>query len=340
MRILVTGGNGFIGSHVVERLMAQGHELRLFLRTTSKTEFLDGLSGPSTGLRTGPSTELRTSFERVNGDLRDEASLARGVAGMDAVVHLGGVTAARTEAEYLAVNGGGTASLAQAALTAGVRRFVYVSSLAAGGPSPDGRPLAPGDGAPISAYGRSKAAGERAVLSHQDGMSVAVIRPPAVYGPRDRAFLPLYRIAKLGVFPLLGDGRNRASLVHVSDAAAAIAGVVAAEGPSGGVYTICDGEPYTWRQIVDAYAAATGRRPRLIPTPPFLYVAAGWLGGPGSKLIRRPLPLSPDQIDQMRQRYWVCDNEAIERDLGWRPTLSIAEGMAQTLAWYREHGWL
>ena len=105
MRILVTGGNGFIGSHVVERLMAQGHELRLFLRTTSKTEFLDGLSGPSTGLRTGPSTELRTSFERVNGDLRDEASLARGVAGMEAVVHLGGVTAARTEAEYLAVNG-------------------------------------------------------------------------------------------------------------------------------------------------------------------------------------------------------------------------------------------
>ena len=340
MRILVTGGNGFIGSHVVERLMAQGHELRLFLRTTSKTEFLDGLSGPSTGLRAGPSTGLGTSFERVNGDLRDEASLARGVDGMDAVVHLGGVTAARTEAEYLAVNGGGTAALAQAALTAGVRRFVYVSSLAAGGPSPDGRPLAPGDGAPISAYGRSKAAGERAVLSHQDGMSVAVIRPPAVYGPRDRAFLPLYRIAKLGVFPLLGDGENLASFLHVHDAAAAIVQATETDGPSGGVYTACDGSPHSWRELVDAFAKAMGRRPRLIPTPPFLYVAAGYLGGLASALIRRPLPLNPEQVDQMRQRYWVCDNEAICRDLGWQPKLSIEEGMAQTLAWYREHGWL
>ncbi|HEY4686331.1 MAG TPA: NAD-dependent epimerase/dehydratase family protein [Dehalococcoidia bacterium] len=326
MRVLVTGANGFIGSHVAERLAAQGHDLRLLLRRTSKTEFLDGLS----------------CYERVDGDLRDEASLARAAAGVDAVVHLGGLTltAALTEAEYVAVNAAGTAAIAKATLAAGARRFVYVSSLQAAGPSPDGRPVPPHESAPISAYGRSKAAGEKAVLALQEEMSVAVVRPPAVYGPRDRAFLPLYRIAKLGVFPLLGDGRNRASLVHVYDAAAAIAGVVAAEGPSGGVYTICDGEPYTWRQIVDAYAAATGRRPRLIPTPPFLYVAAGWLGGLASKLIRRPLPLSPDQIDQMRQRYWVCDNEAIERDLGWRPTLSIAEGMAQTLAWYREHGWL
>lgn len=324
MRILVTGGNGFIGSHVVEQLLAQGHELRLFLRRTSKTEFLAGIDG----------------WERVDGDLRDEASLARGVAGVDAVVHLGGVTTARTEAEFMAVNGGGTAALVRAARAAGVRRFVYVSSLAAGGPSADGRPVGPDAVRPLSAYGRSKAAGERAVLCHQDGMSVAVVRPGAVYGPRDRAFLPLYRIAKLGFFPLLGDGENLVSFLHVEDAAAAIVSAVQPSAPSGSIYTACDGKPHSWRELVDAFAKAVGRQPRLVRTPVLLYLAAGYAGGLASALLRRPLPLNPDQVAQMRQRYWVCDNECISRELGWQPRVGIEEGMARTVRWYQERGWL
>ncbi len=326
MRTLVTGANGFIGSHVAERLAAGGHELRLALRRTSKLAFLEGVA----------------DYERVDWELRDGESLARAVAGVDAVVHLAGhtLTTALREAEYMAVNAAGTAALAKAARSAGVKRFVYVSSLQALGPSQDGKPPAPQGGRPISAYGRSKAAAEQAVLAEQEGMSVAVVRPAAVYGPRDRAFLTLFRIAKLGVFPLLGDGQNQASFVHVYDAAEAIVGAMEAAGPSGAIYTICDGGPHTWRDVVAAFAAATGRRPRLIPTPPFLYAAAGYLGGLVSALIQRPLPLNSDQIDQMRQRYWVCDNERIFRDLGWQPRLSIEEGIAQTLHWYREHGWL
>jgi nucleoside-diphosphate-sugar epimerase len=277
----------------------------------------------------------------VEGDLRDAESLKRALEGVEAVAHLGGITTARSEREYMAVNAEGSATLVAAAREAGVRRFVYVSSLAAGGPSPDGNPVLHGDGQPISAYGRSKAGGEQAVLAAAgEEMSVAIVRPPAVYGPRDRGFLPLYRIARLGVFPLFGDGNNQVSFIHVYDAAEAITQATLAQGLSGAVYTICDGKPHTWREAVAAFAAAVGRKPLLIPTPPFLYHLAGHAGGLASAIVRKPLPLSPEKVEEMRQRYWVCDNAQIYRDLGWQPQLALDQGMRQTVAWYRENGWL
>ncbi len=121
MRILVTGATGFLGSHVAEELARQGHDLRLLVRRTSKLGFLDGVV-----------------FERVIGDVRDAGSLAPAVDGVETIVHVAGLTAARGEAEFQAVNTEGTAALVAAASVAGVRRFVYVSSLAAQGPSDDG----------------------------------------------------------------------------------------------------------------------------------------------------------------------------------------------------------
>jgi nucleoside-diphosphate-sugar epimerase len=326
LRILIAGANGFLGSHVAERLQSQGHELRLMLRRTSNLEFLEDVHG----------------YERVEGDLRDAASLSRAVEGVDSVVNLSGLTSARTEAEYQAVNAAGTANLVTAATKAGVTRFLHVSSLAAHGPSPDGRPrplTAPGT--PVSAYGRSKWAGELQALAAREAINIAVVRPPAVYGPRDRALVPLYRIAKLvGVFPLYGDGLNVASFVHVHDAADAIAAVALSDHKSGSIYAISDGKPHTWRELVQSFGRALGKRVRTIHTPPVLYRAAGYAGGLASLISRRALTLNPDQIAQMSQRYWVCDNVAITLDLGWQPRIDIDEGMAQTLAWYRQRHWL
>jgi nucleoside-diphosphate-sugar epimerase len=324
MRLLVTGANGFVGSHVADRLAAQGHELRLLLRRTSLIENI-----------------VRLAYERHDGDLRVPESLADAVRGVEVVVHIGGVTAARTEAEYMAANGRGTESLVKAAVRAGVRRFVYVSSLAAHGPSPDGapRPLdAPGR--PLSSYGRSKLAGEVATLAAREQMSVAVVRPPAVYGPRDKALLPLYKIARTGVLPVIGDGRNVVSFVHVHDMADAIVAVALAEGPSGGIYTAEDGTPHTWREMVRAYGDAIGKRVLCVPTPVALYAGAGYATGVVSWLLRRPLPLSPEEVKSMRQRHWVCDSAAMTRDFGWRPTIGIEEGMRTTAAWCKERGWL
>jgi nucleoside-diphosphate-sugar epimerase len=324
MRVLITGGNGFIGSFVAERLRGQGIDITLLLRRTSSLRFLDDIEG----------------YDRVDGDMRDAASLFRAVEGVDAVVHLAGLTSARTEAEFQAVNGDGTAALAKAASEGGVKRFVYVSSLAAQGPSSDGSGAIPPVARPISSYGRSKLAGEFPVLAERERMSVAVVRPPVVYGERDRGLLPLYRIASLGVMPVIGDGLNQVSFVHVHDCADAIVRAALAEGPSGAVYTISDGTPHTWRELVGTFAKVRGRRALIINTPPVLYQGAGYAAAAASALLRRALPLSPDEVAHMRERYWICDHETITRDLGWKPRIGLEAGFTQMLRWYREQHWL
>jgi nucleoside-diphosphate-sugar epimerase len=322
MLILVTGASGFVGSHVAERLAARpGVQLRLLLRRTSRLAIDGGID-----------------FERAEGDVRDAGSLVTAVKGADAVIHLGGLVSALSDAQYHAVNAIGTANLVDAAREAGVKRFVYVSSLAALGPSADGAtPRLP---RPVSAYGRSKLAGEYPVLAERDAMSVAIVRPPVVYGERDRALIPFYRLARLGFVPVYGMGGRLLTWVHVHDAADAIIETALAGGPSGAVYSISDGNTYTWRRLVQAFGAATGRRVRALPTPPPLYALAGYVGGLVQTVLRRPLPLSPEEVLQMRQRAWLCDHAAITQDLGWRPKIGIEQGFAQSYRWYREQGWL
>lgn len=324
MRVLVTGANGFLGSHLSEGLLAKGHEVRLLVRKTSKLEGIAGLD-----------------VERVNGDVRDPSSLLRAAKGMDAIVHAAGTTSALNEREYFEVNAHGTNAMISAAVLAEVRRFVYVSSLAAQGPSPDGKIQQPDvDPHPTSPYGRSKLAGERFVLRAQDDLSVAIVRPPVIYGPRDRGLLPLFRLARFRIVPVYADGQNRLSWVHVRDAAAAIATVAAGETPSGSIYTISDGEVYSWHQLIDLVRGALGHGVLRLHVPHRLYWVAGRAGDLAAFAIRRPLPLNSNKVTEMSQRHWICDNARIFHDLGWQPSIPAREGLPDTIRWYRENKWL
>ncbi len=321
MKVLVTGANGFLGSHIVERLVAHGHEARAFVRATSDLSFLEG-----------------ASYETALGDVRDASSLRQACAGIDAVVHAAGLTSARNEDEYRAVNEFGTKAVLEAAAAAGVRRFVYISSLAARGPNAaDGsEPASP---SPVSSYGRSKLAGESAVLAAHRDMSVVALRPPVIYGPRDRALLPFYKIVRLGVMPLYGDGRRRLSWIHVRDCADAAVRAAEAEA-SGRAYALSDGGDYTWNDLVDMLAAVLGKRPLRVNVPGVLYAGAGHAAAGLSMLIRRPLPLTPEKVVEMSQPGWVCGNERITADLGWTPAIDPKAGIEETARWYRDHRWI
>jgi nucleoside-diphosphate-sugar epimerase len=183
LKALVTGATGFVGSHLVERLLGAGMEVACLMRPTSppRRTALDGLD-----------------VERRIAALDDPDALARAVRGVDYVFHAAGLTRARTLAEYQAVNADGTGRLLEALLAEGaaLRRFVYVSSLAAAGPARSPEP--PDESAephPADDYGASKLAGEHVVLEHANRLPVTIVRPPAVYGPRDANFLPLFRLA-------------------------------------------------------------------------------------------------------------------------------------------------
>ena len=275
----------------------------------------------------------------VRGGLDDRAALDALVAGADVVFHVAGVIAARSEAEFLAVNRDGTAAVAQACRRAGVGRLVHVSSLAVTGPAERGRPA---DEAwpehPVTAYGRSKQAGEEAV--RESGAAFTIVRPPVVYGPRDRQTLQLFRLTRWGFVPLMGDGSQELSLVHAADLAGALVAAAAARDAEGRVYHAAHPEVVTQRALMEAIARAVGTRPRLVPVPAAAVRAALAVGGALSRLAGRPTLVDRAKAPEFLAPAWTCVTDALARDAGWRARVPLAEGLPETAAWYRQAGWL
>ena len=327
MRMLLTGGSGFVGSHVAERLSELGHTVRALVRPSSDKRALEKVGG----------------LELVTGAVENRASLDDAVKGCDAVVHVAGLVKARSSKEFFDVNAEGTKNLLDAAIAAGsVRRFVQVSSLAAIGPSFDGSPVADDASAhPVNHYGRSKLAGELAVLGAAERIPVTVIRPPLVYGPRDRETLAFFTSIRHGALPIVGDGRNTLSVVYGPDCAAAIVAAALSDGPSGKAYFVEDGAVYVWREALEDVERALGKRAFLRKGVPVwtLKVAAA-ASQTWGKITNTAHMLTLDKVNELEQRHWVCSGEGARRDLKWAPQVQWPEGVQLTAEWYRREGWL
>jgi nucleoside-diphosphate-sugar epimerase len=322
MKALVTGATGFVGSHLAEALRGRGDEVTALVRSPAKAAALGPL-----GVRV------------VAGDLDDAESLARAAEGQEVVFHVAGLVAAGSEQEFLQCNRNGTAGLVAAAARARVSRFVYVSSLAAGGPSPRGRPLTGSEPPrPVTAYGRSKLAGEAEVSS--GGLPWVIVRPPTVYGPRDREVLKVFRMARWGVAPVFGDGSQQLSAVHGADLAQALIAAGTAPGTTGKVYYACHPEVVTGAEFVRAIGRAVGRRIRLLPIPASL--GRGLLGVTelSARTIGRTTILTRDKANEFFQVAWTGDPGPLTRDSGWRAAHDLETGLADTCRWYRSAGWL
>lgn len=329
MRWLLTGATGFIGLTLAERLRARGHAVRALVRASSRVAELEGLG-----------------VELSRGDVTDPRSLPAAVEGCDAVVHLAGLTKALGPEAYRRVNALGTRHLAVACVEARPRpALVLVSSLAAAGPAQAGRPRREEEPpAPVSAYGRSKLEGENEVRALAERLEVTVVRPPIVYGPRDREVLPpLFRMARLGVVLKAGFADKRYSLIHVQDLAdgilaAAERGRRLSRSGSEGIYFLADGAEHRWDDIAQAAIQALGARARVVPVPE----AAGWLVAAGASLwsgvTGRPAMLSLDKLNEVRQAAWTCAIDRAVAELGFDPRFPLAEGMRHSAAWFRAQG--
>jgi nucleoside-diphosphate-sugar epimerase len=324
MKVALTGATGFVGLHVARGLLGRGDTVVCLVR-----------------LRSRACEIVASGADVVEGDLAQPEALDRLAAGTDVVLHVAGLVAARTEEEFLRVNRDGTAALARAARKAGVSRFLYVSSLAATGPS---LPDAPVDEKtpphPVTAYGRSKLAGEHVLAA--EGVPHLVLRPPAVYGPGDRAFLPLFRMASLGLVPVLGNGQQVLSLIHVRDLAEALVELVHFPVPAAGqVFHAAHPEAITQRALVQAVGRAVGRDTvHVIPLPESVVRALLLVSAGVARLRRRTTQLSPGKAPEFLARAWTCSSRALARSIGWSARLPHASGLAETAAWYRQQGWL
>ena len=321
MRALVTGGTGFVGSHLLDVLVREGHEVRALARSAAKARAL-GLQG----------------VRWIEAGLDSETALTSAADSVDVVFHVAGLVAARSEAEFLAVNRDATARLLRAAAPSGAR-FVLVSSLAAGGPSTPGVPLR-GDEPPrpVTIYGRSKLAAEEIV--REGPLPWTIIRPPTVYGPREREVLRIFRMARWGVVPAFGDGSQELSLVFGPDLAAAMLRAALSETAAGGIYYAAHREMLRSDDLVRAIGAAVGRRVRLLSIPPGMARGALAVTEGIARVFNRATLLTTDKANEFLAQAWTCDPSALERDTGWSAGTGLPEGLARTVAWYREAGWL
>jgi dihydroflavonol-4-reductase len=322
MRALVTGATGFVGSHLAEALRRRGDDVTALARSATKAQ---------------PLTALGVSV--VAGDLHDVAALQRAMVGQDAVYHVAGLVAARNEAEFLRANLGGTENVVAAMKVAGVSRLVLVSSLAAAGPAPRGAPLL-GDEPPrpVTAYGRSKLAAEQTV--RRSGLSWSIVRPPIVYGPRDREILKVFRLARIRIAPVFGDGAQELVAVHAGDLAAALIAVASNQATTGRTYTACHPEVFTSAEFGVAVATAMGLSVATLRVPHLVGRVVLSLTEAAAKLAGQSTILTTDKANEFFQPAWTGDPGPLTRDTGWRAEYDLKSGLTDTYHWYREAGWL
>jgi dihydroflavonol-4-reductase len=326
MKVLVTGANGFVGSHLVEELLFRGHQVTGLVRRTSNLRWLEGLES-----------------NLIYGEVTDDDSLVEAVRGAEVVYHLAAVTKARRRERYYRVNHQGTVNLLEACAqhNPDVKKFVLVSSLAAAGPSPEGRLLREQDSPqPVSDYGCSKLMAEQAVAEYEGRLPVTVVRPPAIYGPRDVDFLAYFRILKRHLRPLLGFEERSLSICHVKDLVqgAILAGESAQS--SGQMYFISGDRDCTWDELSGIMAAAMGVRTLKVRVPLFAVHLAALFAELFAPFSREAPVLDRRKAREMSQRCWTCDASKAGAELGYQPSVSLEEGIRETVEWYRGMGWL
>jgi nucleoside-diphosphate-sugar epimerase len=325
MKALVTGATGFVGSHLAEALLEKGAQVRALARGPDRLRWLAGIP----------------DVETVFGTLDDRESLDAAARGVEVIYHCAGVVKADRPEIYHRVNGAGTKNLLEAALAhaEGLKRFVYVSSQAAAGPSRLDRPTREEDPPrPITPYGESKRAGEEQCERLRDRLPITVVRPPAVYGPRDVDILAFFKLASAGVVPIPGLGERKVSVVYVKDLVRGI--LLAGEHPAarGETFFITSGD-HTWPEVAGALREAVGRCFPL-PIPAAVFHGAALLGELYGRIFRQPVALNRHKARELTRRAWLCSREKARVMLGYEPGPTLAEGMKETAAWYRSEGWL
>lgn len=326
MRAFVTGATGFVGSHLVEALVADGHQVRVLVRRTSDLSWIRDLD-----------------VERVTGDLQDEQALVKAVRGMDWVFHVAGLTKARGLHSYMRANALGTLNVLEAcAKTQGPpQRVVLLSSLAAWGPN---SPLCPrGETepcSPVSHYGLSKARAEELACRFASSLPLVILRPTAVYGPRDKDVLAFFRMVKKGWFIKLGPQERYICMIHVKDLVRAM--LLAAQAPvhSGSAYAISDGEVHSWSKVAGILGGIMGVHVRTIILPFTLAWTAALLSEVCSWLLGLPPLYNREKLKEMLQPGWTCSIEKSRAELGFEPVVPLEEGLRETYLWYCNMGWL
>lgn len=323
MKAFITGGTGFIGSHLVDTLLEDPqNDLRCLVRNNLKWL-------------------KNKSITPIKGDLHDLSALKEGMKDVDIVFHLAAVVKAPNKTTFTRNNVDATENIIRIAQKEGVNKIVILSSLAAVGPSFQ-RPVSEEDPLmPVSMYGESKKEMEEMIhsIANPDD-SITILRPPAVYGPREDQIFSVFQAASKGVFPIIGDGEStRISLVHVNDVIQGLIGASKNDKAGINTYFVSSEKTYNWNQIKAATSLALNKKLLTIKVKPGLVKKiSGIIEDVASVFGKYPV-INREKASELILE-WTCSVDKAKKDLGFRQTMSLEDGIAQTIKWYKAHNWI
>ena len=328
MKVFVTGGTGFIGSHLVDTLLqdSQIDEVRCLIRSKEKW------------LRNKPMVPY-------HGNLQSLSILKSAMEGVDIVYHLAAVTHASNRKHFEIHNVDATENVVRTALKKGVRNIVVLSSLAAAGPSfskplDETAPLMP-----ISSYGKSKKRMEEVlyqIAQNNPELSVKILRPPAVYGPRDEDIYAFFKLASKGVCPVARNDENseaKISLMYVKDVVQALQKSASMDKAGAHTYFIAGPEHYTWKEIAAATGHVLNRKVVTLPVSPKWLKRLGAVVERAGAMFGTYPAFNSEKANEMVMQ-WTCSIKKAKEELGYSPQYSLHQGLSATIQWYKKHHWL
>lgn len=326
MKALVTGATGFIGSHLVEALVQQGVQVRCLVRNMQHLGWVK-----------------ECPVEFVVGNCQVKNTLKHVVKKVDQVFHLAGATTAVKEKTYFEVNALGTDNLVQACIENNTRleKFIYVSSQAAAGPCRNGWRKKESDPCePVSPYGQSKLRGEALALCHSHELPLVIMRPSAVYGPRDKGFYAVCKCLSKGIEPCLSIHDQYISMCYVQDLVRAILLAAQTKTENGAIFFLSDGRDYRMEEIGALFAQAMETSALRLRFPKQVLFGMAFLAECFSRISGKPAVLNRGKVKEMTQKDWRCDISKARVLLGYEPRMSLARGAELTVAWYKKVNWL
>jgi len=326
MKALVTGGTGFVGSHLTEKLLEKGWNVKCFTRKTSNLRWLKNLN-----------------VEIVCGSFFDDSSLKKAVEDVDYIFHIAGAVMSKTKQGYFISNQIATKNLAEAAIkyNKNLKRFIYLSSQTVYGPSLNGEPTKETDDCkPITTYGKSKLAAEKELLNLSEELPLTIIRPPAIYGPRDEAIYQYFLAVSKGLISLIGFSDKYISIIHSHDLVNGIMLAAENENAVGEIYNISSEKYYSWKDIGDICKKAIGRKTFTIRLPHFLVYTVAAFSQLFGYLTTKGAVFNIEKARDFTQKYWILSPEKAIKQLGFKQEVSLEDGIKSTIEWYKQNGWM
>ena len=328
MKALVTGGTGFIGSHLAEHLEKRGFEVYCTVRDMNKLKWLEG-----------------KPYKFVHTSLLDETSLKDTISKVDYIFHVAGVIAARNYEEFLRGNRDVTTNLLNCVqkYNPNIKRLVYVSSQTVAGPSQSlENPLNEESPCkPLTLYAKSKKAAEEEVIKLGNSFKYTIIRPSGVFGPRDYSIFPLFKSVKYNIGTMMGFEAQYLNLAYPADLCRGIIDAALSNKTISQLYFLTSEETCKYSDLIDLVKKAYGKKYILkIKIPKSLFLSIAAISGLASKAVNKPSVFNYEKGIDLIQKYWTCSVEKAKRDFGYKQEVSMEQAIKETVIWYKQNRWL